>query len=144
MTVRLTKEQKIRVINSDDVYKIMQQILLRENKIRRAQEHFWIVGLDTKNKILFIELIALGAQNRLNASPPDIFRMAIYKLALKVIFVHNHPSGDVKPGKADKRGTERLIEAGQLLDISVVDHLIISETKYLSFADRKIIKFPPQ
>ena len=122
----------------------MQQILLRENKIRRAQEHFWIVGLDNKNKILFIELVALGAQNRLNASPPDIFRMAIYKLALKVIFVHNHPSGDVKPGGADKKVTERLIEAGQLLEISVVDHLIINETKYLSFADRRIIKFPPQ
>ena len=144
MTVRLTKEQKIRILNSEDVYKVMQQILLRENKIRRAQEHFWIVGLDNKNKILFIELIALGAQNRLNASPPDIFRMAIYKLALKVIFIHNHPSGDVKPGRADKKVTERLIEAGQLLEISVVDHLIISETKYLSFADRKIITFPPQ
>ena len=144
MTVRLTKEQKIRVLNSQDVYNIMQQILLRENKIRRAQEHFWIVGLDNKNKILFIELIALGAQNRLDASPPDIFRMAIYKLALKVIFVHNHPNGDVSPGRSDKKTTERLIEAGELLNISVVDHLIISETKYVSFMDEKVIKFPPK
>ncbi|HET6996266.1 MAG TPA: JAB domain-containing protein [Chitinophagaceae bacterium] len=143
MTVRLSKEQKIRVINSEDVYKIMQQVLLRENKIRRAQEHFWIVGLDNKNKILFIELIALGAQNRLDAAPPDIFRMAIYKLATKVIFVHNHPSGDVNPGRSDKKTTERLIEAGELLNISVVDHLIISETKYVSFLDKKVIKFPP-
>ena len=87
-------------------------------------------------------LIALGEQNRLDASPPDIFRMAIYKLALKVIFVHNHPSGDVTPGRADKKATEKLIEAGELLNISVVDHLIISETKYLSFDDKKVIKSP--
>src|SRR6266550_905671 len=98
MTIRLTKEQKIKVLNSDDVYKVMQQILLRENKISRAQEHFWVVGLDNKNKILFIELVALGAQNRLEAKPSDIFRMTIYKLAIKVIFVHNHPSGEIKPG----------------------------------------------
>jgi DNA repair protein RadC len=139
MTVRLTKEQKIKILNSEDVYKVMQQILLRENKISRAQEHFWVVGLDNKNKILFIELIALGAQNRLDASPPDIFRMTIYKLAIRVIFVHNHPSGDVTPGKADIMTTQKLIQAGELLKIEVVDHLVISETKFLSFADKGLM-----
>ena len=142
MTVRLTKEQKIRVLNSEDVYKVMQQILLRENKIRRAQEHFWIVGLDKKNKILFIELIALGAQNRIDLAPSDIFRMAIYKLAIRVIFVHNHPSGNIIPSRADIKTTERLIEAGELLNISVVDHLIITEKKYLSFVDKNVTNFP--
>jgi DNA repair protein RadC len=139
MTVRLTKEQKIKILNSEDVYKVMQQILLRENKISRAQEHFWVVGLDNKNKILFIELIALGAQNRLDASPPDIFRMTIYKLAIRVIFVHNHPSGDVTPGKADIMTTQKLIQAGELLKIEVVDHLVISETKFLSFAHKGLM-----
>jgi len=139
MTVRLTKEQKIKVLNSEDVYKIMQQILLREKKISRAQEHFWVVGLDNKNKILFIELIALGAQNRLDATPPDIFRMTIYKLAVKVIFVHNHTSGDVTPGKADIKTTQKLIQAGELLNIQVIDHLVINETKFLSFADKGLI-----
>ncbi len=139
MTVRLTKEQKIKVLNSEDVYKIMQQILLREKKISRVQEHFWVVGLDNKNKILFIELIALGAQNRLNATPPDIFRMTIYKLAVKVIFVHNHISGDVTPGKSDIKTTQKLIQAGELLNIRVIDHLVINETKFLSFADKGLI-----
>lgn len=60
MNVRLSHEQKIRLLNSQDVYKVMQQVLLRENKIRRNQEHFWVIGLDNKNKILFIELIGLG------------------------------------------------------------------------------------
>lgn len=108
MNVRLTKEQKIKVLNSVDIYFVMQQILLRENKIRRNQEHFWVVGLDNKNKVLFIELIGLGAVNRVNANPPDVFRMAIYKLAVKVILVHNHPSGSVDTSKGDHEFTDRM------------------------------------
>ncbi|MFL0070261.1 JAB domain-containing protein [Tenacibaculum maritimum] len=61
MNVRLSKEQKIQILDSTDVYKVMQQVLLRENKIRRNQEHFWVVGLDNSNKILLIEFIGLGA-----------------------------------------------------------------------------------
>jgi DNA repair protein RadC len=60
MNVRLTKDQKIQLLNSEDVYQVTQQILLRENKIRRNQELFWAVGLNNDNKILFIELISLG------------------------------------------------------------------------------------
>ncbi|MEX0363400.1 MAG: JAB domain-containing protein, partial [Allomuricauda sp.] len=127
MNVHLTKEQKIKVLNSVDVYHVMQQILLRENKIRRNQEHFWVVGLNGKNKIQFIELIALGAVNRVNVDPPDVFRMAIYKLATKVIFVHNHPSGSVEISKGDQEVTDRLFKVGKLINIEVADHLIITE-----------------
>ncbi|CAM1369479.1 JAB domain-containing protein [Tenacibaculum xiamenense] len=139
MNVRLSKEQKIQILNSTDVYKIMQQVLLRENKIRRNQEHFWVVGLDNANKILFIELIGLGAVNRVNANPPDVFRMGIYKLAIKMILVHNHPSGNIEPSEADKTFTDKLLKVGKLINIEVVDHLIISEEKYTSLADNGVI-----
>ncbi|WP_452602696.1 JAB domain-containing protein [Pontimicrobium sp. MEBiC06410] len=139
MNVRLSKEQKIKILNSSDIYKVMQQVLLRENKIRRNQEHFWVVGLDNENKILFIELIGLGAVNRVNANPPDIFRMGIYKLAVKMILVHNHPSGNIEPSKTDKDFTDKILKVGKLINIEVVDHLIISEEKYTSFADSGII-----
>lgn len=132
MNVRLTPEQKIKILNADDVYKIMQQILLRENKISRNQEHFWVVGLDTKNKILFIELIGLGTVNRVNANPPDVFRMGIYKLAVSMILVHNHPSGDLTPSQADLDMTDRMLKVGQLINIEVLDHLIISEKGFTS------------
>lgn len=135
MNVRLTKDQKIKIANSDDVYNIMQQVLLRENRIRRAQEHFWIIGLDNKNLILFIELLALGQQNRVNMKPPDVFRMAIYKLATKVIFVHNHPSGSTAISEEDRETTDYLYKAGKFLKIDVIDHLVISEKKYYSFDD---------
>ncbi len=140
MNVRLTQEQKIKVLNSKDIYKVMQQVLLRENKIRRNQEHFWVVGLDNQNKILFIELIGLGAVNRVEANPPDVFRMAIYKLAVKMILVHNHPSGEISPSTQDQDFTDRMLKVGKLINIDVVDHLVISEENYTSFADNGILE----
>lgn len=140
MDVILCSKQKNQMLNSEDVYRVMQQVLLRENKIRRNQEHFWVVGLDNANKILFIELIGLGAVNRVNANPPDVFRMGIYKLAVKMILVHNHPSGNVAPSEADTTFTDRFLKVGKLINIQVVDHLIISEENYTSLADMGIIE----
>jgi len=140
MNVRLNKEQKIRELNSDDLFKVMQQILLRENKIRRNQEHFWTIGLNKNNKILFIELIGLGANNRVAADPPDVFRMAIYKLASKVILAHNHPSGNLSPSKTDLNFTDKMLKSGRILNIEVIDHIIITESGYMSFEKEGMIK----
>ncbi|PZF74380.1 JAB domain-containing protein [Taibaiella soli] len=141
MNVRLSKEQKVTILNQDDIYKVMQQILLRENKIRRNQEHFWVVGLNTTNKILFAELVALGATDIVQVKPPEVFRMGIYKLATKVILVHNHPSGEVsKPSKADIDLTDRLYKAGKIVLIEVLDHLVISETSYYSFQEKGLME----
>lgn len=139
MNVRLSKDQKIKVLNSDDVYSVMQQILLRENKIRRNQEHFWVVGLNNANKILFIELVSLGAVNRVNVDPPEVFRMGIYKLAVRMILVHNHPSGNLTPSQADLDFTDRMIKVGQLIKIDVIEHLIISEEGFTSLSDNGTI-----
>ena len=139
MNVRLTKDQKIRVANSEDVYNIMQQVLLRENRISRKQEHFWIIGLDNMSRILFIELLALGQQNRVNMNPSDTFRMAIYKLATHAILIHNHPSGATEISNADRELTDYLYKAGRFLKIEVIDHLVITETDYFSFEDNGLM-----
>ncbi|HTJ49157.1 MAG TPA: JAB domain-containing protein [Cyclobacteriaceae bacterium] len=135
MNVRLTSDQKIKILNSKDIFTIMQQILLRENKIRRNQEHFWVIGLNNANKILFIELVSLGASNRVDISPPEVFRMGIYKLAVKMVLVHNHPSGNTEVSEADKNFTKRMVKSGTLLNIEVIDHLVITEKTYTSFLD---------
>jgi DNA repair protein RadC len=140
MKIRLTREQKIDVVNSADVYKVMQQVLLREHKIRRNQEHFWVVGLNNANKLLFIELVSLGASNRVQIAPPEVFRIAIYKLATKMVLVHNHPSGNMLISRADKDFTDRMIKSGKMLNIEVVDHLVISETDYYSFEEAGLMK----
>ncbi|WP_133511162.1 JAB domain-containing protein [Candidatus Thiosymbion oneisti] len=87
MEIKLSKQQKITVTGSEDIYLIMRQILRRENKIGQGQEHFWMVGLNQANKILYIELVALGSSNMANINPREAFRMAIYKLAVQVIMV---------------------------------------------------------
>jgi DNA repair protein RadC len=133
MNVRLSAAHKIKVLNSSDIFIIMQTILLRENKIRRSQEHFWVIGLNSGNKILFIELVSLGATNRVEIAPAEVFRMAIYKAAVKMILVHNHPSGNVKISEADRDFTDRMIKSGNMLAVEVLDHLVITEESYTSF-----------
>lgn len=134
MNVKLTEAQKkTEASNADSIAAIMQQILKRENRLGRSQEHFWVVGLNQANKILFIELIGLGRQNRVSANPPDVFRMAIYKLALKLVLVHNHPSGQMLPSTADKALTDRIIKVGEIINVQVLDHIIIAENDHISF-----------
>lgn len=134
MKVTVPKGGNEKVQCPEHLYEIMQKILMRENAIGRNQEHFWVAGLDNASKLLFIELIGLGVSNRVYADSPTIFRMAIYKMAKSVIFVHNHPSGSMKVSDADLDMTIHQYKAGKMLNIDLHDHLIISETKFLSFA----------
>lgn len=139
MTIKLTEKQKIKVQTPADVYPIMQQVLLREGKLQRGQEYFWVIGLNNRGRILFVELISLGSNNRANVNPPEVFRMAIYKLATTMILVHNHPSGELTPSVSDKDLTDHLLKVGKFINIEVLDHLVISETDYYSFAEAGIM-----
>lgn len=137
MNVKLSEKHKIKILNSEDIFSVMREILLREDKIGRNKEHLWIVGLAKNNRVLFIELLALGSGNIAFIDPPDVFRMAIYKLAAKAILVHNHPNEDedIVPTDKDKDCTDHFIQIGKILKIDVIDHLIISPNTYFSFAD---------
>ena len=140
MDIQLTEAEKIKILNSDDLFGIMQKILLRENKIDQNREHFWVVGLATNNRILFIELISLGTVNQTLAEPMEVFSLALQKRAVKIILCHNHPSGELKPSENDKDITDRLIQVGKIVNTEVVDHLIITENSYLSFVDTGLLE----
>ncbi len=139
MRVKLTKEQKIQVLNSRDIALIMQQVLLRENKIGRSKEHFWVVCLSNSNRILLIELISLGNGKKSIVDPTEIFSFALQKRAVKVIMVHNHPGGELQPSPDDEDITDRMYQVGLFLDVPVIDHLILSETGYYSFVDSGLL-----
>jgi DNA repair protein RadC len=150
MEINLTEEQRIKVLNSDSLYFVMQRILLRENEIDRNREHFWTVGLNNKNTILYIELVSLGSTCMTVVEPMQVFRIGVQKGATKMVLVHNHPSQELKPSEADKDITDRLVQSGNILQIEVIDHLIIAERTYLSFEDtglmdqiRKSTKYVP-
>ncbi len=135
MSIKLTDAEKIKVLNSDDLYGIMQKILLRENTIDQDREHFWVIGLSNSNRLLFIELISKGTINKTLVAPMEVFSLALQKRSVKIMLVHNHPSGELRPSEADKDVTDRLIQVGLIVETPVLDHLIISDKSYLSFQD---------
>ncbi len=139
MNVRLTKEQKIEIGSPQDLFDIMQKILFREKRTGREKEHFWVVGLAVNNKISYIELVSLGSISETIVTPLEVFNLAVLKKSPKIVLVHNHPSGSLKPSSADKAITKNLIEGGKILAIDVLDHLIISEEGYYSFEENNQI-----
>lgn len=139
MNIRLKDTQKIKILCSDDIYGIMQRILMRENKIDRNREHFWTISLDNAHKILNIELVSMGSINSTLVEPMEVFSVPLQKRAVKLILVHNHPSGEIKPSKDDKDITDRLIQVGRIMKVPVLDHLIITENTFFSFEDSGLL-----
>lgn len=94
--------------------------------------------LDTKNHLLGEEMIFKGTVNGSFVSPREIFLTAMSYHAVGILLVHNHPSGDPTPSQADLDVTQRIAEAGELLGIPLLDHIIIGDCKYLSFRQQGI------
>jgi DNA repair protein RadC len=103
------------------------------------QETFRCALLDTKNKIIREEMISIGSLSASLVHPRDSFKSAIRESAAAVIFIHNHPSGDVKPSQEDILLTRRLVQAGEVLGIQVLDHIIIGDGSYFSFKDQGLV-----
>lgn len=127
MDINLTEAERIKVLNSKDLFGIMQRVLLQENKIDQNREHFWVVGLQTNNRILFIELVSMGSVNQTIAEPMEVFSLALQKRAVKIVLVHNHPSGELKPFNNHKELMDRIIQVGLIVNTPVIDHLIITD-----------------
>lgn len=104
---------------------IFRNILLFENEVDQDKEHFWAIGLNSKNIILYVELVALGILNNTLVHPREVFRMAILKAAANIIVGHNHPSGILEISSEDRIITERLRHAGEILGIKLLDHIVI-------------------
>lgn len=126
MTIPISRNQKI--TDAGTVYGIMSAILKAEEEIDRGKEHFWSIGLDAKNKLQYIELVSLGTLTNSLVHPRETFRYAvIHGGVASIIICHNHPSGDSSPSREDILITERLIQAGEILGIKVLDHVIIGD-----------------
>jgi len=100
------------------------------------REHFMILHLDTKNRVIKDEIVSVGALTGTIAHPREVFKSAIKESAHSVILVHNHPSGDPAPSDEDLKMTERLLEAGEILGIKVLDHVIVGKTEWWSWNEK--------
>lgn len=100
-------------------------MLLCEDEVGQNKEHFWAMGLNTKNVVQYVELVTLGTLDASLVHPREVFRRAVMHGVASVIVGHNHPSGDTTPSDQDRSVTKRLKAAGDTLGIELLDHLII-------------------
>ena len=103
------------------------------------KEHFIGLYLNARNQLIYQETISIGSLNANIVHPREVFEPAIAKHALSIIIAHNHPSGSTEPSEEDLQITKRLIKAGKLLGIEIVDHLIIAGRGLLSFKEKGLI-----
>jgi len=130
-------EKKEAFCSSQDVLNYCMQ-----NMKDLKKEVFRCFLLDTKNKVIRDEEVSVGTLTASLVHPRETFRAAIRESAAAVIFVHNHPSGDVKPSQEDILLTRRLFQAGEVLGIQVLDHIVIGDGCHFSFRDNGLLQRP--
>lgn len=120
-------------LGPEDVWKELKDI--RDNK----KEHFVVFYLDSRNQEIKREIISVGSLNASLVHPREVFEPAIKHLAAQIILAHNHPSGDTEPSEDDLTVNKRLVEAGKILGIEVIDHIIVTQSRYFSFKERNLL-----
>lgn len=103
------------------------------------REEFMVLYLNQQNQLIAHETLFAGSISSTEVHPREVVKRALYFNAAAVLFAHNHPSGDTTPSQADKAVTQRLVQALQLVDIRVPDHLIVGGTQILSFAEHGLL-----
>jgi len=126
--------ERKKIDNSHVVFDIFQPLLGD-----LPHEEFWVLYLNRSNGIIDKEKISLGGTAGTVIDVKIILKHGIEKLASSVVLVHNHPSGNIHPSDNDKSITSKIKEAGKLMDIATLDHIIIGDTKYFSFADEGLL-----
>ena len=118
----------------EDVIKTARTLLKGKKK-----EHFLILCLDTRNHLIKTNVVSIGSLDCSIVHPREVFKEAISSSAASVIFMHNHPSGDPTPSADDIKMTKRLIEAGEIIGIDVLDHIVICDREHLSMKSKNLI-----
>ena len=134
---RLAKKaaEKVQIVHGpEDAAHYVMPHLRYEQK-----EHFAVLLLNTKNHILGLLDVSIGSLSASVVHPREVFAMAIRYAAASMILVHNHPSGDPNPSREDLAITDRLVKAGRILDIPVLDHIILGDNRFLSLKEKGMI-----
>ena len=115
---------------------VIAQVVYMRDKTR---EHLMTIYLNARNEMIFKKPMFIGTLNANLVHPREIFQEALKQNAASVILVHNHPSGDAEPSQDDLEITKRILEAGKIMGIDVLDHVIITKNKAFSFKEKKLI-----
>lgn len=125
------KKEIKHISSAKDVFELYHERLKDEK-----QENFYVLMLNNKNYVIKEELISKGVLDSAIIHSREVFKPAIKNSSARIILVHNHPSGDPKPSEEDIKLTEKLVEAGELLGITILDHIIIGDEKYWSWKEK--------
>jgi DNA repair protein RadC len=125
------------ISHAAEVAKIFQELLNLEDQIDQDREHFYVMHVNSHNRINLVELVAIGTLTYTAIHPRETFRRAVIEGSYSILIAHNHPSGEVTPSEADIAVTERLQKAGALLLIPLLDHIIFTPTSFYSFLKNK-------
>lgn len=117
-----------------DVFEYMDGRVPDETK-----EHLFVLHLNTRNQVVKNELVSVGTLNASLIHPREVFKAAIRESSHAIILVHNHPSGDVEPSNADRQVTNLLKQAGAIIQIELLDHIIIGKTGWFSFRENSLL-----
>lgn len=129
-----TALERNQITDSNSLYAVLKPMMAD-----LPHEEFWVIYLNKANKILVMESMSKGGVAGTVADVKIIFKKAIELLASSLILAHNHPSGNLMPSAADRELTRKMRETGKIMEIEVLDHLIVAETGYYSFADEGIL-----
>lgn len=127
------------VTSPEQVYMIARSFLETQDEIDQDKEHFFVLHLDSRNKIKIAEVISIGSLNHAAVHPREVFTRVIACRTANIALAHNHPSGNVEPSQDDISITSRLQEAGKILGISVLDHVIFCNDGYYSMRENELI-----
>jgi len=134
---KVKPSQRPQVSSSRDIYRLLIG-LWNPDKIEMLEE-FKVLFLNRANKVLGVMDIASGGITGCVADPRIILAAAVKANAVNIVMAHNHPSGSIKPSRADEQLTQKIKEAARWMDINVLDHLIITDGEYYSFADEGLL-----
>lgn len=131
-------EEKQKINNSKDVSNLFKKVLDMRNIEDNHKECFYVMGLNTQNIVLYIDLVTMGTINSCNPVIRECLKLALMKNATSIILCHNHPSGMSKPSVEDTAFTKKIKEASAILNISCLDHIILGDD-YFSYADKGLL-----
>jgi len=113
--------------------------ILNEKITNFSKEHFYVISLDTRNNFIGIDEISVGTLTASLVHPRETFESAIKRHAAQIVIAHNHPSGETEPSEDDLKITKRLVDAGKIMGIEVIDHIIITRNGFLSFKEKNLM-----
>lgn len=131
---RSSMQETVTVRSPQDVANLLMEELRYLNK-----EHFVCLFLNTKNHVIGQETLSMGSLNASIVHPREVFRAAIKRSSASIVCVHNHPSGDPTPSSEDIQMTQRLVEAGDIVGIEVLDHIVIGDRKFVSLKEQGLM-----